>query len=228
MTLDEVLARLDSLAEPAFIERMRQFGIETRRALGVRVPALRRLAKEIGRDHALAGRLWASGVHEARLLAPMIAEPDRLTDRDLERWVRGFDSWDICDQCCGNLFDRSPLAHAKAAEWAGRGEEFVKRAGFTLMACLAVHDKAAGDAAFERFFPLIVREAADDRNFVKKAVNWALRQIGKRNRALNRRAVAVAKEVAAIDARSARWIASDALRELTGDAVQKRLRGRRG
>lgn len=195
---------------------MARFGINRHKALGISIPTLRAMAKRIGRDHALARQLWASGIHEARILASIIDEPDKVTSRQMERWVRDFDSWDVCDQCCGNLFDKTPFAYRKAAAWSRRREEFVKRAGFALMAALAVHDKETGDAAFVKFLRLIERAAADDRNFVKKAANWALRQIGKRNGQLRRDAIKTAREIQKIDSRAARWIAADALRELSG------------
>jgi 3-methyladenine DNA glycosylase AlkD len=193
---------------------MARFGIATDRALGVRIPDLRRLAREIGRDHGLALRLWRSGVHEARILASMIDDPARVTERQMEAWARSFDSWDLCDQVCGNLFDRTPFAHEAATRWAPREEEFVKRAGFALMATLAVHDADADDRRFLRFLPLIEREAPDGRNFVKKAVNWALRQIGKRNERLRREALRVARRLAEGPPGPARWVGRDALREL--------------
>jgi 3-methyladenine DNA glycosylase AlkD len=203
---------------------MARFGINPDRALGVRIPDLRRLAKQVGTDHSLALGLWKTGIHEARILASMIDDPAAVTERQMESWVGDFDSWDLCDQCCGNLFDRTPFAFDKAVEWAGRDEEFVKRAGFALMAWAAVHDKTADDRVFIEFLPLVEREADDDRNFVKKAVNWALRQIGKRNRRLNRAAVSVARRLAKRnDSPAARWIGTDALRELTSEGVRSRL-----
>jgi 3-methyladenine DNA glycosylase AlkD len=206
---------------------MARYGISTDNTLGVSMPALRALAKEIGRDHELALSLWSSGIHEARILAGLIDDPRLVTETQMEQWVADFDSWDVCDQVCSNLFDATPFAYEKAVTWACRKEEFVKRAGFVLMAALSVHDKKAGDDVFEPFFALIVRESTDGRNFVKKAVNWAVRQIGKRNALLNARAIAVAEEVQMVDAPSARWIAADALRELTGEKVQSRLKGRK-
>lgn len=204
---------------------MARFGINPDRALGVRIPDLRRLAKEFGKDHALALALWRTEVHEARILASMVDEPQRVTERQMESWVRGIDSWDVCDQVCGNLFDRAALASEKTVEWMGREEEFVKRAGFALAAWRAVHDRGAPDSEFVQLLPLIEREAHDPRNFVKKAVSWALRQIGKRNRSLNRSAVAAARRLARrTDSTPARWVGKDALRELTSDAVQGRLR----
>jgi 3-methyladenine DNA glycosylase AlkD len=161
---------------------MARFGIETSNALGISVSKLRKLAREIGPSHALAQELWESGIHEARGLAALIDEPKKVTEHQMERWVRAIDSWDICDGCCGNLFDKTPFAYRKAVEWSRREEEeYVKRAGFALMAWLAVHDKKASDAKFLRFLPIIRRESTDERNFVRKAVNWALRQTGKRS-----------------------------------------------
>ena len=202
---------------------MARFGINPENTFGVSIPVLRKLAKEIGRSHELAQQLWNSGFHEARILASMVDSPDEVTEEQMESWVKDFDSWDVCDQCCMNLFGKCRFAYQKAFEWSSREEEFVKRAGFVLMARLAVWDKKAEDSQFVAFLPVIQREAGDCRNFVKKAVNWALRQIGKRNPALNKRAVAVAEEIQKLDSRIARWVASDALRELTSEAVQKRL-----
>ncbi len=155
----------------------------------------------------------------------MVDDPKMVTKKQLESWVKDFDSWDVCDECCMNLFVKTEFAYQKASEWSSNGKEFIKRAAFVLMACLAVSDRKAVDIKFESFFPLIKREAGDNRNFVKKAVNWALRQIGKRNLNLNKRAIETAEEIQRMDSRSARWIASDAIRELTSEAVQERLRG---
>lgn len=206
---------------------MARYGINPENTLGISIPALRAIARQAGKDHLLAARLWRSGIHEARLLACFTDEPDKVTSTQMDRWARDFDSWDVCDQCCSNLFDKTSMAYIKAVQWSSRKEEFVKRAGFTLMAALAVHDKQSGDEAFEEFLPLILREATDARNFVCKAVNWALRQIGKRNRRLNQKAIKTAKEIQKLDSKAARWIAADALRELTGEQVQERLRSQR-
>jgi 3-methyladenine DNA glycosylase AlkD len=157
------------------------------------------------------------------MLASFIGEPEKVSESLMEAWVREFDSWDICDQVCANLFDRTPLAYKKAYEWSKREEEFVKRAGFVLMAALSVHDKKVDDKTFLKFLPIIKREANDERNYVKKAVNWALRQIGKRNLSLNKQAIKTAREIQKMDSKPARWIASDALRELTSEKAQKRL-----
>ena len=223
MKASEIVKHFEKKGQKRNIEGMAKFGINVGKAYGVPVPELRRLARHIGTHHLLAGDLWKTGVHEARILAGYIDDPVRVSERQMEEWARAFDSWDVCDQVCGNLFDRTDFAHRKAMEWSFRKEEYVKRAGFVLMACLAVHDKRAGKAAFEKFFPAIVRECRDDRNYVKKAVNWALRQIGKRSLSLNREAIAVAEEIARVDSPSAKWIASNALWELRSEAVQKRL-----
>ena len=214
MTRDEILGRLRELGSERNREGMARYGIRADKAYGVSMPALRTLGRELGRDHALALDLWASGVHEARVLASLVDEPARVTPAQMDAWARDLDSWDVCDQCCLNLFRRTPYAWARAHAWSRRRAEFVKRAGFSLFAVLAVHDKAASDARFHEVFVAVEREAGDDRNFVRKAVNWALRQAGKRNPALRRAAIACARRLHALDARSARWIASDALREL--------------
>ena len=203
---------------------MARFGIHAQKALGVSVLELRTLARRIGRDHAIAQQLWKTGILEARVLATLIADPTQVTDSLMESWAKDFDSWAVCDAGCCNLFDKTKFAWRKAIEWSRREEEYVKRAGFALMAALAVHDKSATDEKFLKFLPAIRRGAIDDRNFVKKAVNWALRQIGKRNRTLHRAALETARRISALDSRAARWIAADALRELESDAVERRLR----
>jgi 3-methyladenine DNA glycosylase AlkD len=213
-TTADVLEALQQLAQPQRLPGMRRFGINTDRALGVNMPTLRKLARALGRNHDLALALWATQVHEARLLATMVAEPKRLTVAQMEAWARDFDSWDLCDGACSNLFCRTALAWEMAPAWAAREEEFVRRAGFVLMATLAVHQKAAPDAAFLAFFPLLERYAPDERNFVKKAVNWALRQIGKKNPALREQALGLARRIREQPHKSSRWIAADALREL--------------
>lgn len=224
MRASELVAHLEKKGSERNREGMARFGINVEKAYGVPVPELRRLARHIGTHHDLAGELWRSGVHEARMLAAFIDDYKLVTERQMEDWAGDFDSWDVCDQVCSNLFDKTDFAHRKAVEWSFRKEEYVKRAGYAMMACLAVHDKRAGKAAFEKFFPHIVRGATDERNFVKKAVNWALRQIGKRSLTLNREAIDVARKIAQIDSPAAKWVASNALRELEGEAVQKRLR----
>lgn len=227
MDVEDVIAWLTRHGTPRNVEGMARYGIRSAKVLGVSMTTMRPLVKQLGRDHAFAQRLWATGWLEARILASFVDEPLRVTPAQMDRWARAFDNWAVCDSVCLHLFNRAPAAWAKTREWSRRDEEFVKRAGFALMAALAVHDKAAPDAAFVRLLPLIERGARDERNFVKKAVNWALRQIGKRNTALNRAAVAVAKRLARREERAARWVGTDALRELTSGAVQQRLRSRR-
>ena len=190
MECEDILQRLKSLANAENVAGMARFGINPQNTLGISVPVLRKMAREIGRDHALAQELWSSGVHEARILAALVDDPRLVTEAQMDAWAADFDSWDVCDQCCANLFDKTEPAYRKAVEWAARDEEFVKRAGFALMAALAWHDKRAPDEAFLAFLPVIQRESVDGRNFVRKAVNWALRTIGKRNAALNIRAIA--------------------------------------
>jgi len=226
MRCSEVLNVLKTLSDPRNVAGMARFGIKPALALGVPKPALRRLAKDLGQDHDLAQELWGSGVHEARVLASMIDDPSQVTADQMEAWAHDLDNWDICDQCCLNLFWKTAFAYEKVEEWSANGGEFVKRAGFVLMACLAIHDKKASDSSFESFLAIIEREAHDDRNLVRKAVNWALRQIGKRNADLRQEAIEVALELKQAESKSARWIGSDALRELTSDAVRRRVGSR--
>ena len=225
MNCAEILKRMELAADPAAVAGMARYGITAKKVYGLSAPALKKWAREIGKDHALAQQLWATEILEARALAGLVDEPDRISEPQMERWVKDFDSWAVCDGTCLNLFRKTSFAHRKCREWSSHPEEFVKRAGFTLLACLAVHDKGAPDGVFLAFLPLIQREAADERNFVKKAVNWALRQIGKRNRRLNRAALKTAEAIQRLDSRSARWIAADALRELRSQTVQRRLKG---
>jgi 3-methyladenine DNA glycosylase AlkD len=219
----QVIKRLRELSNPDAVEGMARYGIKGDRALGVSIPSLRKIAKETGKDHALALGLWSSGIHEARILAGMVDDPGEVTESQMEEWVAEFDSWDLCDQVCMNLFWLTPFAYAKCFEWSAREEEFVKRAGFALMARLAWSDKSASDESIAEFLPTIKKESTDERNFVKKAVNWALRQVGKRNVTLNSLAIETAKEILEMDSKAARWIATDALKELQSDAVQRRL-----
>ena len=225
MNCAEILALLASRPDPHAVEGMARFGIVAKKVYGGwSTPALKKLAREIGRDHALAQELWASELFEARALATLIDEPEKVTGRQMNQWAKDFDNWAVCDGTCINLFRYTRFAHAKCVEWSARPEEFVKRAAFALMAGLAVADKAADDDAFLRFLPLIKSAAMDERNMVKKGVNWALRQIGKRNAALNRAALALANEIHRMGSSPARWIASDARRELQSPAVQQRLK----
>lgn len=222
-TCADIIARLRELAVPERKAGMARFGIDITRALGVTLPELRQLAKRIGTNHALAGELWESGLHEARILAGMVDDPAQVTPAQMEAWAQTFDSWDVTDQCVNNLFRKTPRAHDMAAKWTQAEAEFVKRAGFALIAALAVHDRHADDQAFVAFFPLIAQAAGDRRNFVKKAVNWALRQIGKRNMALNHEAIRLAETLRQQPHASAKWIAADALRELTNPKILARI-----
>ena len=226
MQYEEILEQLKSLSDPKAVAGMTRFGITPENAYGISIPNLRKIAKEIGKDHSLAQQLWESGIREARILASMIDDPKMITEEQMEKWVGDFTYWEICDQCCMNLFEKTEFAYQKCFQWASREEEFVKRAGFVLMARLAVSDKKAADERFEEFLPTIMGGSTDERNYVKKAVNWALRQIGKRNLCLNAKAIETAIEIQQIDSKSARWIASDAIRELTSEAVQERLQGK--
>jgi 3-methyladenine DNA glycosylase AlkD len=214
------------MADPTRLEGMARYGIDTSTALGLSVTELRGVAKELGRDHDLAAALWATGIHEARMLATLVDEPARVTEAQMDAWVADLGSWDLCDGACGNLFDRTPFWREKAVEWSARTPEFEKRAGFALMAWAAVHRKDEPDATFAAFLPIVEAEAADDRVYVRKAVNWALRQIGKRSRGLHPQALRAARRISKQDARSARWIASDAIRELESPAVRERIRAR--
>ena len=223
MKYEDIITYLEAHADPDAVQGMAKVAITGQSVYGVSLPVLRALAKKIGKDHELALRLWQNNNRETRILAPMIDEPKRLTEKQMESWVLDFDSWEVCDQCCMNLFEKLPSIQLKAKEWAKQEEEFVKRTGFVLMARLAVSDKNAGDDLFNDFFPYIKEGTLDERNFVKKAVNWALRQIGKRNLALNKQAIEVAEELSTSSQKSARWVAADALRELKSPAVRDRL-----
>jgi 3-methyladenine DNA glycosylase AlkD len=222
-SVKDVLDKLQSKAQPEQLKGMAKYGMTVEQRLGVSVPDMRKLAKEIGRDHELALGLWRTGIAEARILAAMIDDPDKLTEEQMEDWVKGINSWDVCDQVCMNLFEKNQLAWKKIVDWSEREEEFVKRTAFSLIACLAWHDKKVSDARFIELLPVIIRGATDERNFVKKAINWALRNIGKRNIKLNEAAINAAKEIQRLDSKAARWVASDAIRELESDAIQSRL-----
>jgi 3-methyladenine DNA glycosylase AlkD len=207
---------------------MARYGIDVHAAYGVAIPDLRRAAKRVGRDHALAHDLWASGIREGRILATMVADPALVTPEEMDGWVVDLTDWELCDHACGNLWERTPHVFAKARAWADRPEEFVRRAAFVLISTAAVHRKDLPDRDFVGVMPSIRRAATDERNYVNKAVSWALRQIGKRNPGLNARAVVEAERFLGSDARSARWIARDVLRELRSDAVRERLGLRSG
>lgn len=228
---ETILQRLEAERNPNALAGMAQYGITPTRAYGIKIPVLRKLAREFrskdkAANHALAQQLWANDTRETRILASMIDVPQLVDEAQMESWVSTFDYWEICDQCIQNLFEKTPLAYQKAVEWSQRDEEYVKRAGFVLMARLAVSDKKATDDRFTAFFLLIEREASDPRDMVKKGVNWALRQIGKRNLPLNRQAIIVAERIQQQDNKAAQWVARDTLQELRGTAVQNRLQAK--
>ena len=223
-SLNALLKKLKSLASPENVEGMSRFGINPLNALGISIPTLRKMAKETGQNHLLALELWDCGIHEAKILASLIDAPKCVTEKQMDKWVLHFDSWDVCDQCCSNLFDKTPLAYKKALKWSMRHEEFVKRAGFVLMATLSVHDKQAPDEVFLEFFNFIIQESSDDRNFVKKAINWALRQIGKRNKNLHAKALETIEQLLESDSKSAQWIGKDALKELKSERVLNKIK----
>jgi 3-methyladenine DNA glycosylase AlkD len=216
LTAEELLQRLESNANPDNVAGMARYGINVQRALGVSMPFLRAAAREAGKSHRVALRLWQSGIHEARILATLVEDPARIGPRQMERWARDFDSWDVCDQACQNLLWRAPGAFERAARWSRAKPEFVRRAGFTLMAQLAVKVKDEPDSRFESFLPLIAEAARDERRMVLKGASWALRQIGKRNPPLRAKAIGAAKAIGMRDSRPARWLARDVLRELEG------------
>jgi 3-methyladenine DNA glycosylase AlkD len=222
----EALAALEKASTKKVRESLPRFGITAKKAYGVSMAEIQKIAKGLGKSHELADALWETGWYEARLVASYVDEPARVSPAQMDRWCKDFDNWGICDTVCFVLFDRTPHAYAKVKAWSGKREEFVKRAAFALLASLAGHDRKAGDDRFVEGLRLVGREAGDERNFVKKGVSWALRRIGHRNAALNREAVAVARRLAASAEPAARWIGKDALRDLTRPAVTSRLHGR--
>jgi len=223
-SVEEALRRIEAKAKPDQVQGMARYGMVAERRLGLSVPDMRAIARQLGKNHELALELWKTGIPEARIVAAMIDEPELLTEEQMEEWVKDINSWDVCDQVCMNLFEKTPLAWRKILDWSERKEEFVKRTAFALIACLAWHNKEAEDGKFIKLLPVLKRGATDERNFVKKAVNWALRNTGKRNLNLNRAAIQVAREIQLVDSKAARWIASDAIKELESEAVQRRLR----
>lgn len=231
MELNDIIQELKSQQNEENIQGMARFGINPSKVFGVRIPTLRKIAKTVKKknklnfehNHELAIKLWNYGYHETRILATMIDEPELVTEDQLEKWTSDFNTWDITDQACLNLFDKVPLARKKIFTWCKSDKEFVKRTAFSLIAVLTVHDKTASDQYFEDFFPIIIEAAIDERNFVKKAVNWSLIFIGKRNKNLNNKAIAVSNEILAIDSKSAKWIARNALKELKSEKVQLKL-----
>jgi len=227
MKYEEILKRLKSLSDPEAVKGMARYGINSKNNLGVSIYKLRHIAKEIGKSHELALKLYDSGIHDARLLACFIDDPSKVTGEQMDSWAKDFDSWDICDQACTSLFDLSPIAWDKIFEWAERNEEFVKRGAFSLIAGLSVHNKKASNEKFEQFIPIIKKHSVDGRNYVKKSVNWALRNIGKRNLNLNKKMIKLSKDILKIDSKTAKWIATDAIRELKNEKIQERLKNKK-
>lgn len=227
MTVDEIIKKLEPLGTPANVAGMKRFGIVSKRAFGISAPVLKQFAKDIKKQtndrHKLALELWQTGIHEARAIAYLIDNSKEVTEKQMDDWVKDFDNWAICDGACGHLFCKTGFAYQKVFEWSQRDEEFIKRAGLVLPAWLAVHDKKADDEKIAQFLPILESKADDERNFIKKAVNWSLRQIGKRNLHLNKLAIECAEKIKLQNTKQARWIAADALRELKGEPVQARL-----
>jgi 3-methyladenine DNA glycosylase AlkD len=221
--VEEIVKHLKSISDSKQLENNKRLGIETKNSLGISIWELRKIAKKIGKNQALAEALWKTGIHEARLLAGYIADSEKIDESVIEQWVSDFDSWDLVDQVM-DVIALSPHGYKKAIEFSLRKEEFVKRTGFVIMAGLAVFDKKAPDEKFIQFFSIIIRESTDNRNFVKKAVNWALRNIGKRNLNLNHKSIEIAEQIYKIDSKTAKWIASDALRELKSEKIHARLK----
>ena len=223
MELQEIIDTLESLADPENIEGMARFGITPEKTYVVKIPELRKIAKKTGKNHDLALKLWELDFRETRILACMIDDPKMVSSKQLNEWVLEFDYWEICDQCCMNLFRKTAFAYDKIFEWGEHEDEFVKRAAFSLLAVMAVHDKLQPDERFEGYFPLIISASTDNRNFVKKAVNWALRSIGKKNCSLNQKSIELAEEILALNTKSSKWIAKNALKELKSENVRKKL-----
>ncbi|MCX7875161.1 MAG: DNA alkylation repair protein [Melioribacteraceae bacterium] len=224
MTSKEIISILKKNGSEYNRQGMKRYGINVDKAFGISVTNLRKLAKQIGKNHDLAIELWETGYHEARHLASMIAVPKLVTKSLMNKWVKDFNSWDICDGTCSNLFCKTPYAVDKIFEWSKSNKEFVRRTAFSLIAYLAVHDKKRNDEDFLLFFELIKKYSTDERNFVKKAVNWSLRQIGKRSRSLNEKAIQLAEDIKQIDSRSAKWIANDAIKELKNPKTLARIK----
>lgn len=224
MTVDEVIQELKKFESNHNREGMKRFGINVEKAFGISVTKLRSIAKKIGKDHQLAIQLWNSEIHEARILASMVDDPNLVTKSQMNNWVKDFNSWDLCDQVCSNLFCKTSYAEDKIFEWSKSKKEFIRRAAFSLIACLAVRDKKRRDEEFSIFFDLIKKYSTDERNFVKKSVNWSLRQIGKRSLFLNTKSINLAKEILMLNSNSAKWIAKDAIRELTNPNTIKRIK----
>ncbi len=222
-SLKKILSELKSMEDPSCVDGMARYGIRSEKCYGISMTKLTAIRRRVGKDHELAAGLWRSGIHDARVLACLIDDPRLVTEDQMDEWVTDFDNWAICDGCCIHLFGRTEFVQQKAKEWTRRKEEFVKRAGFALITTLTVHDKNADDKVFLKFLPAIEKASTDERVYVMKAVNWALRQIGKRNPNLNKEAIRTAERIHRLGSKSAKWIASDALRELRSAPVKARF-----
>jgi len=228
MNLKEIVAFLDDKKNLSNVAGMARYGISTNNTYGISIPVLRQKAKEVGTDHQLAIDLFRTGIHEAKILAALIDDPSQVHQRQMEDWIKGFDSWDVTDQVCNILFDKTEHAWKMATKWAKRKGEYEKRAAYSIMAGLAVHDTISPDSQFRSLFPDIIYGAQDERNYVKKAVSWALRNIGKRNASLNKAAIRVAEGLKKLENKSGRWIGADAFRELMSLAVKEKIKSRIG
>ena len=224
MIIPQILTELKKNSDTKNIEQMARFGIFPKKTFGVKMPILRKLAKKIGKNHDLAQDLWKKGFRETQILASIIDEPEKVTLKQIKNWISDFDYWEICDQCVMNLFEKIPFIWDECINFANDEREFFRRTGFVIMARLAVSDKKASDKKFIAFFPLIKKFSTDERNMVKKAVNWALRQIGKRNLALHKEALKIAQEISQINNKTAKWISSDAIRELKNEKIISRIK----
>lgn len=224
MSLDTIINHLNSISDKNRLRKMERFGIDTTHALGISVKELRLISKKIAKNHDLALSLWDTTIHEARMLAALIDIPKKVTEEQMDEWAHDFNSWDLCDHSCFNLFDKTKFARKKIDDWSESNEEFVKRAAFSLIAALAVHDKKSPNHYFEDFFPVIVRESNDHRTYVKKAISWSLRNIGKRNQSLNEKSIKLAKDISKQNNKNSLWIAKDVIRELSSTTVQNRIK----
>jgi 3-methyladenine DNA glycosylase AlkD len=220
----KIIKELKSKSRKDQLEGMSRYGINIDNRLGVSIPDIRRIAKEFGKNHKVALELWKTGIADAKITAALIDEVEKVTIKQMDEWVKDFNSWDICDQVCMNLFDKTIYAWDKVVEWSNRDEEFVKRAAFSLLACLAWHDKNASNERFIEFFPIIKSNINDNRNYVKKAISWSLRHIGKRNLELHKIVLNFSDEIKKLESKNARWIASDVIRDLNSISTKKRLK----
>lgn len=227
MDFKQIIDKLYKMQNQKNVEGMKRFGIVHEKNLGITVTELRKMAKQIGTNHELAVKLWDTKIRDARMIAACIEDPKTVSEEQVENWLKDIKCWDLCDHCCGHFFDSLTFAYEKAIEWSKRNPEFEKRASFSIVAWLAVHDKKKDDKWFEDFLKIIKKNSTDERNYVKKAVNWSLRQIGKRNKELNKKAIKLAEELIKTENKTAVWIARDAINELTSEKVNQRLNAKK-